>query len=248
MTSTPVNTQQQPDAYDDAMNPQPVSLERTYFGEVTNVDVWTCVLEKGTGKRKFDPGRDNPDQKRTAIKLQIAVEKKDGGSYTVDQDVINTAPEWQRYTLPSLRKLALDLRTLKGRWVKITRKPTGETYTNKSQEVKDRTAIVFEELYADRDACKAAADAFYASRSQSSNGNGQSNIEQPAPPQAGAPSAAPASGNTQERQFALDSLKILWQASGENQPAFLAMIAANPMISKYFSADSPEVRDITLPF
>lgn len=244
MATTPMNqpaTSQPVDAYDDAMNPTPVSLERTYFGEVTTVDVWHCILEKGVGKRKFDEMRDDPGQKRTAITLQLQCEKKDGGYYPVDQDTIHTAKEWTGFTLPSLRKLTLDLRSLRGRFVKFSRKPTGETYVNKtSGETKDRTAIVFEEVFADRDAMKAAAEAFYGSR-QSNGPNGQHAPVQTQPVNGASPA------DQQERQFALDSLPILWQAAGKQKAPFLAMVTANPMISKYFAPDSQEVLDIIEP-
>jgi hypothetical protein len=241
MTTTPATSQYDP--MDDAMSAQPASLERTYFGEVTTVDVWACVLEKGIGKRAFNEGQDDPGQRRTVVKLQVAVERKDGGSYTVDQDVITTAPEWTKFTLPSLRTLQLDLRTLRGRFVRLTRKSTGSTYVNKSNETKDRTAIVFEEVFADAAACKAAADAFYGSRQ-----NGGSNGMNGQQPQSTQPANGASPADQQEREFAKNSLQILWQAAGKNEQAFHAMIAANPMISKYFSPTSPEVQDISMPF
>lgn len=234
MTVTP---QQQPtnDPYADAMNPQPVAFDRTYFGEIVVCDAWHCVLERGVGKRPYDPTRDSPDRRRVAIKLQLECEKRDGSTYLVPPepiDMVDFSDEWVKFTLPSLQKLGANLRTLRGQWAQVRREPTGETYVNKAKETKNATAFVFVALYPTRDACRGAAEAFYG------NGNGHSQASaQPAAAQPSQPAA-----NTAERDFAAQSLPLLWQAAGKDVAKFLEMLSGSPIIARHFDQSSPEVQ------
>lgn len=232
--STATATTTMSDPYEAALNPQTQTGDKTFFGEVVQVDCWFCVLQKGSPKRVWDATHDSVDQRRTAIKISIQPLR---GQYTIDQDTVDFAKDWTAHTLPSIRQLGLSLRDLKGKCVKLTRKPTGEQYTNKAGETKDRTAIVFLEIYPDRTACQAAADAFFAERG-SGNGNNSTQTQATATP-------GQADTSAQERQFAAQSLPLLWDASGKNVQAFLGMLKANPMISKFFDAGSPEVRAFT---
>lgn len=237
-TSTPTI-----DPFDAAMNPSEPNQDRTYFGEIIVVDPWFCVLEKGVGKRPFDPSRDDIGQRSTAIKLSVEVSKRDGGSYTLDQDTLDWSKEWKDFTLPSLRQLGIDLRTLKGRWVQVKRQATGDTYKKKdTNEIKDKTALVFMAVYPDQETMKAAADTFYLPR------NGDSSTPAPAAPAVAAtPAPQPTTENFAERQFAEQVLGSLWKATGEDSAKFLEAIAKNPMLNKYFTPESPEVTNYTLP-
>lgn len=219
------------DPYAAAMNPVERQQERTYFGLVAIIDPWFCVLQKGVGKRPFDASQDDINQRSTAIKLSVEVEKRDGTTYTVDQDTLDWSKEWREFTLPSLRQLGItDLRTLKNTYVQIKRENTGEKYVNKSGEEKDKSAIVFIATYPSMEAMKIAADVFYTPR------NGAT----PATP------AAPVDDG--EYAFAVQTLAMLWKAVKEDEDKFLQAITNNPMLVKYFTAESPEVRKFTLPF
>lgn len=219
------------DPFSRAMNPQERQQERTYFGVVAIVDVWDCVLQKGVGKRPFDPTQDDINQRSTAIKLSIEVEKRDDTTYTIDQDTLDWSKEWLKFTLPSVRQLGIDLRNLKNQYVQIKRENTGETYTNKSGEVKEKSAIVFIAVYPDQQTMKVAADAFYTPRGGT------------------APSAATATPpDDGEYGFAVQTLGMLWKAVKEDEDKFLHAIGNNPMLVKYFNANSDEVKKYTLGF
>lgn len=225
-TAQPTN-----DVYDDAMNPQAPSLERNYLGEVAIVDVWSCVLEKSVGKRPFDPTRDSTDSRRIAIKLVIQPFDKD---WTVDQETLNVDKTWRQYTLPSLQELGLDVRTLKGQFVRVRRVPTGDFYVNRQGEMKDKTALVFAEVFPDEETCRQAAKAFFKKKDDSE------------PKQAGAPQSSepqPATDSS-EREFARQALSTLWQISAGDQSKFLSMIDSNEMIRRYFPTNSPEVENM----
>lgn len=227
-------TYTQQDPFESAMNPSQPNQDRTYFGLVTIVDAYHCVLEKGVGKRLFDPTRDDINQRSTAITVSVEVAKRDGGVYTLDQNVTDWSKEWKDYTLPSLRQLGADLRTLKGRYAQVKRQSTGETYTNKSGEVKDKSALVFLAFYPDAEAMQAAAEAFYTSRK----------TETPAP--VPGPVADPTDSG--ERAFALDTLNALWKFCNQDEDKFLAALQQNPMVMKHFPPDSKEVQNLVLGF
>lgn len=215
-----------------AMTATKEPLERTYFGEVVTVDCWFVVLERGTGKRPFDPTRDDPGMRRTAIKIEIQPLK---GEFLITQECVHFAAEWLNHTLPSLQKLGIQLADLKGRYVQAKRVPTGATYTNKQNEIKDKTGLVFERLFADGADCVQAADAFFASRGQpgGSGGGAGKVVETDLPADLGLPP---------EQAFALKSLPALWKASGNDAEKFKALIDSNPMISKYYPSTHPQVQ------
>lgn len=207
--------------------------ERHYFGLVTTVDSYFCVLQKGAGKRLWDPTRDAASDRRIAIKLSVECAKKDGGTYTVDQDCLNFERAWTGYTLPSLQKLGIsDLRALNGRPCHIKRVATGERYTNKSGEQKEKSAIVFIELFEDTESCSAAQEAFYSGR----HGPGVAGIEEVDLPNPPKPAMPP------EQEFALNSLPALWKASGFDAAKFTKLIDDNPLIKRWYPADHPHVQ------
>lgn len=204
--------------------------ERHYFGLVTTVDSYFCVLQKGAGKRLWDATRDPQSDRRIAIKLSIECAKKDGGVYSVDQETLNFERAWVGFTLPSLQKLGIsDLRALNGRPCHVKRVATGERYTNKSGEQKEKSAIVFLELFDDTEACSAASEAFYGERRANAS---VEEADVPEPPASMPP----------EQQFALNSLPALWKASGNDPAKFTGLIEANPMIKRWYPATHPHVK------
>jgi hypothetical protein len=208
--------------------------EKHYFGQVVTVDAWFCVLRKGAGKIPFDQHSHPPQDQRTAIKIAVECTKQDGTTYLVEQDTIDTAKDWLKHTLPSLTQLQLHLSSLKGRWVEVVRKPTGETYQSRIGETKDRTALVFVRAFADQAACQAAEAAFYAPRT------GAGRVEDAILPA----DLPPAAAMDPEKEFALRSLPALWAAAKHNANAFKAMIDGNPMISKHYPWPHPHVQAI----
>lgn len=216
-----------------AMDATKRPIDRTYFGEVVTVDAWFCVLEKGVGKRPWDSTRDGIDQRRTVIKLGIQPLR---GQYLIEQECLHFEPEWIDHTMPSLKQVGVDLRALKGKYCQVRREPTGRQYQNKQGETRDRTAIVFQQLFGTRDACQAAADAFFAQRGigQSAPLNGATGM-----PQADLPQDL---GMPPEQQFALNSLPALLKASGNDTAKFVELIRQNPLINKYYPPEHPHVR------
>jgi hypothetical protein len=246
MTAQPYATQ--PSELDEMdaqlLNPPDVSQERTVFGQVTVVDRWFCVLEKGVGKRPFDATRDSLDQRRVAIKLQVTAPKREGGTYTIDREMVDFSDEWKKFTLPSIQKLNVPIMTLLNAHCQIKLMPAG-TYTKSgTNEVKTKTAIVFEQIFPDEATCRAASENFFSSRTASAP-QAAADMQTPQPPQAGSQPE-----NAVERQFAASTLLMLWNGCGQDRTRFLATLAASPMMAQYFNANSPEVQALPewLPF
>lgn len=210
-------TTQTVDPMQAAMTATKEPLERTYFGEIVTVDCWFAVLQKGVGKVPFDPTRHDAGQRRTVIKIEIQPLK---GEFLITQECLHFEAEWLNCTLPSLQKLGIDLAALKGRYVQAKRMPTGATYTNKNNETKDKTGLVFERVFADGADCVKAADEFFGSRGQ------RGKVEEAKLPED--------LGLPPEQAFALKSLPALWKASGNDADKFKTLIESNPMISKYY--------------
>jgi hypothetical protein len=210
-----------------AMHATEEPKERTYFGEVVTVDAWFAILRKGVGKVAFDQTQHDIADRRTVIKLEIDPLK---GDFLIMQETLHFEDEWLKFTLPSLQKLGIDLAALKGKWVQLKRVPTGRTYQNKSNETKDRTAIVFEKVFAASHECAQAADVFFAGRGQ------RGKVEA-----ADLPSDL---GLPPEQAFALRSLPALWKASGNDAEKFKTLIDQNPLISKHYPWSHPHVQGL----
>lgn len=220
-----------------AMDATKEPVERTYFGEVVTTDAWFCVLERGTGKRLFDPTRDDPGMRRTAIKIEVDPLK---GDFLISQECLSFETEWIDFTLPSLKALGTDLAGIKGKHVQIKRVPTGAQYTSKKDnKLKEKTAIVFERVFTDGADCVKAADEFFASRSggqRTASTPGAGKVEEASLPQD--------LGMPPEQAFALRSLPALWKMAGGDADKFRAMLESNPLISKYYGWEHPHVQGL----
>lgn len=224
-----MNTAVVNDPFDAAEDPQVRSNE--YWGEV-QIDMWFCVLQKGVGKVPFDPQLHDATKRVTAIDIQIIPLEDAGVNYEVKRGMIAESREWAGIVLPSIKALGVSTRELNGKYVHVRQKATGQTYTNNSGEVKDRTTFEFVKVFPDRAACLADY--------QANNGGA------PAPAPAAQAPAAPAGGNA-ERDTALKFLGAIVESAARGQTDISVIqrtVAANihsiPMISKYFTEDSPE--------
>lgn len=222
------------DPLDSAMEEKQEKIfTKHYFGEVVIVDAEYYIL-KG-GKKLFDLTVHPIGDRCTEIMIEI---QPLVGQFTIKRNAMDFTDEWQKYTLPSIKRLGKVLKELVGTFVHVTLEPVAGkkgTYTNAAGEVKQKTAIVFVEVFADRQACEDAAAAFFG---------GDDDPPVPATPAAQASPAvtAPAAPEVQvDKSALLPFLELTWKASGHDQEKFLAAIASTPMLSAVFNAQSPEV-------
>jgi hypothetical protein len=231
------NTMATDDPFDSAMaaeaRPQG---PRTYFGQIS-VDVWHCVLVKGTGKVPFDSGAHSADQRCTAIDLTFQALPRDNGMALKPMTfgMIAESKEWASIVKPSLVAIGSDLRSIRDRYVSVQLVPTGRTYEAKNRDtgekkIRNANTIKFVKLFASEAECRAASDAFF---SQFQHGGA---VAAPAPAPAPAASAQDAG-----RATAAKFLPALWRASGNSVERFEKLIKQTDACNKYFDLSSPEV-------
>jgi len=215
------------DPLDSAMDAEYTPRASPYFGQL-GIDVWYAALEKGKGKVDFDPTVHSQDRRVTAIKISMDAYKRDGSTFLLEREMIAESKEWASIVKPSLRAIGADLRGINEKWAKLELVSTGQTYTNKNGETKQRTTVKFLEIFATEETCQNAAEAFYAGLAG----------EEPTPINVPAPAAT---GHNAERDTAEKFLAPLWKSAGGDLAKFEAILAKTSPVNKYFSINSPEV-------
>jgi hypothetical protein len=227
------------DPFDAATNAKAPSAE--YFGEIV-LDAWSCVLEKGVGKRPFDAMSDDPSRRSTAVDIFILPIADANVRFNIERKLIAESKAWTNITWPSLQKLGLvNAREAKGRYCKVKLAPTGRTWDKKDQsgtltgEKGEETTFEFLELFADEAACIAA----YHGR------NGVAPVA-PVAPAAAVASSDPAEDPAKKTALTFAKAIVTNLARAEKdmfilQGKIAEKIAAMPMISQFYTADSPEI-------
>ncbi len=221
-----------------------------YFGQAT-VDAWFCVLEKGVGKKPFDPQQHTLDKRMTAIKVGIIPLPEQNVTRDIYREYIAEFGAWPKITLPSIKTVGLTVKSLNNAWVHIGLVSEGRTYTSKDGETKDSLTFKVLAVYPDEAACRAA----YLNRSVSMGQEPGAPAQSVTPP--AAPSVGPTNGNghngngtngngtnPKERETALQFIKALVQQTNGDEGQLGTRIANLPMLARYFSIQSPEVRAI----
>src|SRR4051812_36836343 len=113
-----MTTQVDESIYDDAMNAEAPTGSRMAFGSI-EVDLWKCILVKGTGKVLFDTTAHGADQKRTAIDLSLIPLQTARNHEAIKRNLIAESKEWTQIMRPSLTALGTDLRGINGRFVQV---------------------------------------------------------------------------------------------------------------------------------
>lgn len=230
-----MNTQTFVDPWDSAEQAKEPSYSNIVWGQC-EAKSWWCVLEKGVGKVEFDPQMHSPDQRRTAIDIIIRPLAEMGLTFDLTRNMIAESREWAGIVLPSIRELGISAKKLDGAWVKVQTVPVTDkagnviTYTDINGIVKEKTTLKFLAIFEGEEDCRSDYLA---------NKNG--NISTSSIP-------AQQNGNgDKERETALAFLKVFVENACRGQTDLnviretLALnIARQPLISKYFTIDSPE--------
>lgn len=241
-----MNTQTFVDPWDSANEAKEPQFSNEIWGQV-EAHSWYCVLEKGIGKVEFDPQMHSQDQRRTAIDIIVHPLVDMGLTFDLTRNMIAESREWASFVLPSIRDLGIHPKELNGKWVKVqTVTLTGKdgqpvTYTDSNGTVKEKTTIKFLKIFSSEDECRndylansgkpAELNTQYkAGNGANGNGNGSDN---------------------KERQTALAFLKVYVQSACRGQKDITVIrenlatsIAQQPLISKYFTVDSPETIEL----
>lgn len=201
-----------------------VSTSNGEFYGLAYVDVSFIKLIKGTGKLPFDPQTDNIAERRTNIDIQI--EPLEPKTFLPRRQLLDNSNAWVKITWQSLKDLGLlSLRELNNKYVKYVNVPTGRKYDDKNGEKKEETTFKFLALYNSKAECESAKNGGVA----------------PAQTQ---PQPAQAQPVNDEKRIALMFVGQLAKQTQGNRAALAVAIAGNPLTSKYFTVDSPEVAGI----
>lgn len=207
------------DPFDAAENPE-INLPE-YYGQA-QLDMYFCILQKGVGKVPFDETKHNPTDRRTAIKLGIIPLAEQNITRDVYKDYIAESNAWSRITLPSIRAVGLKVRELHNAWVRMSYVKDGATYTNRNGETADSLALKVLAVYPDKAACLAAyQNQTVTSGQEPANGH---------------------TSNARDKETALEFIKTMIKTMHGDEVLLAETIANTPMLAKYFTIQSPEVR------
>lgn len=213
------------DPYDAAMNAQPLNQYTRLFGQFL-ADVWPCALIKGQGKVPFDASTMKESQRRTALDLTLdplGIMDKLQNPFT--RNIIAESRAWTNVTLPSIKALGVDLRDLDRKWVAAELAPTGRKWTDDNGE-HEETSFVIHATFDSEEACREAFEIFYSVDRE----------EEDEP--------APATASNPEKATAAQFLQPLWSQAKQDLTEYQKLLAGNPLTSKYFNLNSPEVLEV----
>ncbi len=230
-----MTTQNFVDPWDTAEQAREPQFSNIIWGQC-EAKSWWCVLEKGVGKVEFDPQMHNPDLRRTAIDIIVHPLTEMNLSFDIVRNMIAESREWAGIVLPSIRDLGISPKQLNGSWVKVQTVPLTDrsgqvvTYTDSNGVVKEKNTLKFLQIFKDEAECRAdyLANSGKTPKQDTQYDGGRN-------------------GN-KERDTALAFLKVYVKNACRDMPDLNAVfktiekeIAQQPLISKYFTADSPEV-------
>lgn len=214
---------------------------------MVEINAWACALVSGVGRVPYS----DPALKRyTAIDIFVQSLPEQGITKPKQQEcnMLYESDEWNKITLASINALGItDVRTLNGKWARIEKvngKPYYEKVNGKYRKFDEfgkpvepkgyERIFKFIALYNNEDECRAA---YFA--------NGGKTVE------ASAQANQVINGEETDRMTAIAFMNALVPNAckgkanmGEAIIAVKAMIESNPIISKHFSENSPEVIDL----
>jgi len=195
----------------------------TYFGKVDCTASFVALI-KGQGKVLWTEAH-GPEQRRTEVAIRLDPIDAMNLTRAVERSVIAESREWTGTVWASLRDLGVrNAREINGKWAKVELVKSGREWINREGQKVEGTTFKFLALYNTKAECEAAWDAENGggvAHSPSTSGNG-----------------APDMG----RETALQFLPALVMQAGKDKAKLALLLSEMPIISKYFTVDSPEVQ------
>lgn len=221
------------EAWNTAMEPPEITYSTDIYGPI-EFDIWYCVLQKGVGKVPFDAQSHAPNQRRTAVTVNI----NDVGGNNYKREFIAEigTDGWAGVTLPSLKAIGVtDLNAFNGAFVHAEMVKFS-TYKKSDGTEGIKTAPKILHIYQTLEECAAAAqgegtqaDWMTDPKTAPANGNGNG--------------TAPV--NEAEKATALAFLpaivKMAVRGNGVDSAVLDAALKGNPILNRYFNLGSPEV-------
>ena len=196
------------------------------------VAVWKAALVKGEGKVPFDPTAHK--SMVYAIDLSIVPITEQNAKH-VERSLIQNSKEWEMIQ-KSIKDLGAAPSEIDQKYVRIAFEPTGETYNNANGETKNKTFIKFLKVFKSEAECIADYGATTMGDVPVTVTDNNASV--------------PAAG---QKEF--ESAKKLLEASirgvtkvvstiDEAKALTLVKIKASPVMSRFFTEDSPELDDM----
>ena len=223
------------DVWDSAANAK--AGPTTYYGQIFT-DAFYCTLQKGIGKVPFDPQADPADRKLTCIKIDGIPFTRSGKSFTIQRELIAEFRDWAGIVLPSLKVCNVHPRELNEKWAEWEMVETGRTWEDKvSGEERKATTFKFLRVFGSEAECRGAWEARFGT-------NGDEDEDEPLPmPEA----SNPVGNGNPEKAVAAKFLPALFAQSGGDVGEMGKLLAGNPLTSKFFDLNSPEVVELFTP-
>ena len=201
-----------------------------YFGKI-NFDLWACVLVKGQGAVVFDPAQHKPEDRRIQIEISITPLSSARKQFVTERKALAESREWIKITLASIKALGLkSAKEINSRWVQYVMEPTGRKYTDKNGIERDNTMPKILAVYDSEEAAEAAKVELY--------GKAKSDEDLGLPLE----SDLPKNNGNGEREVAMKFLPSIVAMCNKDREKIAQMLASQPLVSKYFTVDSPEVQ------
>lgn len=208
------------------------------FGQA-NVEARFVGLIKGSGKVDFDATQH--DKRYTEVVIRVDPLAETNRTFFDRREMLAEFGDFTKVVWPSLRELGCkSIRDLHGKWCVYEMAVSGQ-YTAKDGSKRDSTTFKFAELYSSEAECKAAYEKHLSERYSVSAPTSADDAAMAVDMTPGAGSKTTPINDT-ERETAKQFLAVLVKQYGANRAALATAIASMPMVSKYFTAESPEAQ------
>lgn len=224
------------DPFDNVENPPEFAFE--LVGEIS-MDVY---LFQFVNKQKVAFDESNKNKSGRTLRAYTAIDMEifplDADRYPWKRPFIAEFDEWKMFTLPSLKALGANVRELNGKWAKVKLVKTGRKYFNRENEEREATTFEFLAIYdnlADAEQAQAELDA-----ERDDNGTVPSTPET---------IKAVAPDHSTQYDTALQFMEAFAKQAVEKTGGDLVKakeylakeFASQPLLSDYFTVESPEV-------
>ena len=196
------------------------------------VAVWKAALVKGEGKVPFDPTVHK--SMVYAIDLSIVPITEQNAKH-VERSLIQNSKEWEMIQ-KSIKDLGAAPSEIDQKYVRIAFEPTGETYNNANGETKNKTFIKFLKVFKSEAECIADYGA-------TTMGDVPVTVTDD---NAGVPAAGAKEFEAAKKllEASLRGVVKVVSTPEEAKALVLVKIKASPVMSRFFTEDSPELDDM----
>ena len=198
------------------------------------VAVWKAALVKGEGKVPFDPTAHK--SMVYAIDLSIVPITEQNAKH-VERSLIQNSKEWEMIQ-KSIKDLGAAPSEIDQKYVRIAFEPTGETYNNANGETKNKTFIKFLKVFKSETECVADYGATTMGDTVT--------VTEPQEIASGVPAAGAKEFEAAKKllEASLRGVVKVVSTPEEAKALTLVKIKASPVMSRFFTEDSPELDDM----